>query len=85
MPNNQSAAKRVRQTLKRTMRNRVVKSQVKTAIRHFEDLLPENKTAAAEKLNIALITIDKAASKGVIHKNKAARQKSRLMKKFNKN
>ncbi len=84
MPNNKSTAKRVRQTQKRTVRNRVVKSQVKTAIRHFEDLLPTDKSAAEDKLKLALVTIDKAVTKGVVHKNKAARQKSRLMKKFNK-
>ena len=83
MPNNKSTAKRVRQTEKRTMRNRTVKSQLKTAVRRFEDLLPTDKAAAEEKLRVALKTIDKAVTKGVIHINKAARQKSRLMKKFN--
>ncbi|QOR34339.1 30S ribosomal protein S20 [Clostridium sp. 'deep sea'] len=83
MPNNKSTEKRVRQDLKRTIRNRTVKSQVKTAVRRFEDLLPTDKTAAQDKLRVALKTVDKAVTKGVIHKNKAARQKSRLMKKFN--
>jgi len=84
MPNNRSTAKRVRQTEKRTARNRVARSQVKTAIRHFDEALIEDKTTAESKLREAMVKIDKAASKGIIHKNKAARQKSRLTKKFNK-
>lgn len=86
MPNIKSAAKRVLTINKRTERNRHVKSTVRTAIRRFhEAMLTENKEDAQIKLRRALVVIDKAASKGVLHRNTAARQKSRLTKFFNKN
>ena len=84
MPNTKSTAKRVRQTEKRTARNRIARSQVKTAIRQFDEALVEDKTTAESKLREAMVKIDKSVTKGIIHKNKAARQKSRLTKKFNK-
>lgn len=85
MPNTKSAAKRVRVTAKRTERNRRIKSRVKTAIRRFEEALNSNdKETALEKLKRAQVVIDKAVTKGVWHKNKAARKKSRLVKKFKK-
>lgn len=86
MPNIKSAAKRVLITKKRTERNRHIKSTVRTAIRRFhEAMASENKEDAQMKLRRALVIIDKAATKGVLHKNTAARQKSRLTKFFNKN
>lgn len=84
MPNTKSAAKRVRQTEKRTLRNNIVKSQIRTAIRHFETALTDNIADAEMRLQNAIKTIDKAASKGVIHRNNAARKKSRLTKRLNK-
>ncbi len=85
MPNTKQAAKRMRITAKRTARNRAVKSRVKTAIRRFSDTLAQGDYSLAEdKLRSALRIIDKAASKGVLHKNAAARKKSRLAKRFNK-
>lgn len=84
MPNTKSAAKRVRQTIKRTLRNRRVKSQIRTAIRKFEEAAQEDLNLAEERLRQALKSLDKAASKGVIHRNKAARKKSRLTRRFNK-
>lgn len=84
MPNVKSAAKRVRVIQKRTQRNRMYKSMIRTAIRRFEEALANaNREESLLKLRRALSIIDKAASKGVIHKNKAARKKSRLAKKFN--
>jgi small subunit ribosomal protein S20 len=75
----------MRITAKRTARNRAVKSRVKTAIRRFSDTLAQGDYSLAEdKLRSALRIIDKAASKGVLHKNAAARKKSRLAKRFNK-
>ena len=72
-------------TAKRTARNRHVKSTVKTSIRRFRDTLAEgNLEQAAARLQTAIKTLDKAVSKGVIHKNAAARKKSRLTKHFNK-
>ncbi len=85
MPNTKSAAKRVRVIRKKTERNRRIKSTVRTAIRRFREALAGgNMEEAQAKLRRALITIDKAVTKGVVHKNKAARTKSRLTKSFNK-
>ena len=86
MPNIKSAAKRVLTIQKRTERNRRIKSTVRTAVRRFhEALASDNKEEAQAKLRQALVLIDKAATKGVMHKNTAARRKSRLAKFYNKN
>ena len=86
MPNIKSAAKRVLTIKKRTERNRHIKSTVRTAIRRFhEALASENQEEAQTTLRRALVIIDKAATKGVMHRNTAARQKSRLTKFYNKN
>lgn len=85
MPNFKSAAKRARQNIRRQQRNRQIKSMVKSSIRNFEQsLLSEDVEEARTKLRSAVRRIDKAAAKGVIHKNYAARQKSRLSKMINK-
>ena len=70
--------KRVRQSVKANARNKNYKSAVKTVVKKV--LNEENKEKATEKANKAFSTIDKVASKGVIHKNKAANQKSRISK-----
>lgn len=85
MPNIKSAAKRVEITIKRTLRNARIKSTVKTAIRKYEDALKtESKELAQTTLRKALVALDKAVTKGVLHKNAAARKKSRLTKRYNK-
>jgi len=85
VPNTKSAEKRVRITAKRTLRNKRVKSMVKTAIRRFEEALnTDDKDGALQRLKNAQAVIDKAVTKGVWHKNKAARKKSRLVKQFKK-
>ena len=84
MPNIKSAEKRVRQNLTRELRNRRSKSILKTSIRRFEESLQgDDMEEAKNKLNHALRQIDKAAKKGIIHKNNAARKKSRLSRIFN--
>jgi small subunit ribosomal protein S20 len=85
MPNTKQALKRMRVTAKRTARNRHVKSTVKTALRRYSDTLAQGDLESArDKLQVAVKTIDKATSKGVVHKNAAARKKSRLAKRLNK-
>ena len=85
MPNIQSAAKRARQNIKREERNKRIKSMLKNSIRRFEDSLAEGDLEDAQvKLTAAVRTIDKAAAKGVLHKNNAARKKSYLHRAFNK-
>jgi small subunit ribosomal protein S20 len=79
--NTKSAEKRWRQSLKRRMRNRAAKSAARTYIRQTVRGLYAGE-ADPEKLRLAVRALDKAAEKGIIHKNNAARRKSRLMKKF---
>ena len=86
MPNIKSAIKRVRVNERRHKRNRAVKSAVRTYIRTAErSVLSGAVDADATRAAVAkaLKELDAAASKGVIHKNNAARRKSRLMKKLN--
>lgn len=83
MPKVSSAAKRVRVTEKRTLRNRQVKSAMRTAIRKYLQAIEAGSREEAEQsLRKAISQIDRAASKGVIHKNQAARKKSRLSKRL---
>ena len=72
-------------TQRQTVRNRAVRSKFRTAIKRFEKALEAEDMAKAEELlQVAITEIDRAASKGVIHKNQAARRKSRLTKRLNK-
>ena len=83
MPNNPAAEKRMRQEQRRRAFNRSTKSIVKTSItkaRHAIATPSVSGEAAAEAVRHAVSELDKAAKKGVIHKNNAARRKSRLMK-----
>lgn len=85
MPNTKQALKRMRVTAKRTARNRHVKSTVKTAVRRFGETLAQgNLETARDKFTAAVKVLDKAAGKGVLHKNTAARKKSRLAQRLNK-
>ena len=86
MPNNPSAAKRMRQEQKRRMHNRSIKSLVKTQITKARQAITTNATSdedAEEAVRLAVSELDRAAKKGVIHRNNAARRKSRLMKQLN--
>ncbi|HHW91732.1 MAG TPA: 30S ribosomal protein S20 [Firmicutes bacterium] len=81
MANIKSAVKRARQAEEQRRRNVSNRSAIKTAIRRFEAALTAgDMTAAKAALRRTTILLDKAAAKGVIHKNKAARKKSRLAK-----
>ncbi|AEG16194.1 30S ribosomal protein S20 [Desulfofundulus kuznetsovii DSM 6115] len=86
MPNTKSAMKRVKVTRKRTLRNKQLKSALRTAIKKFERALTAgvNVEETRELLRRALRAIDKAVTKGIIHKNTAARKKSRLTRRFNR-
>ncbi len=85
MPNIKSSAKRVELTRMRTLRNTRVKSALKTSIKKFEEAMKQaNPEEAGMKLRQAVVAIDKAVTKGVLHKNAASRKKSRLSKRFNK-
>lgn len=84
MANTASAKKRVRQTKKRTLRNRMVKSQIRYSIKKFLEAVnaANDPEQIQNAFKYAIKMIDKAASKGVIHKNTAARKKSSLYKKL---
>lgn len=83
MPNIKSAAKRVEIARIRTARNSAIKSKIKTAVKKFQEALVNNPEGAKDAFVQAVRTIDKAAAKGVIHKNTAARKKSKLQKSLN--
>jgi len=84
MANSPSARKRIRVTARRTLRNRMVKSRMRTAIKRYEAALSEGDVqTSTELLNKATSQIDRAAAKGVIHKNEASRRKARLAKRLN--
>jgi len=84
LPVSKSAQKRVRVTERKRLRNKPVRTLCKTNITKAERLifLGELKTAE-EAVAVAITSLDKAAEKGIIHPNNAARRKSRLMKKLN--
>ena len=85
MAHSLSAKKRVRQNAKRKVINRARKSVIKTQLKDLQATLGgSDKKAAAEQYKLVVKTLDKAASSKTIHKNKAARTKSRLAKKINK-
>ena len=82
MANIKSQIKRNKQNERRRQRNQSVRSSVKTAIRKFRELAESgDKDAASTAARDALRALDKAASKGVIHKNQAANRKSSIAKK----
>ena len=84
MANIKSAKKRILVNKTKADRNKSIKSAVKTSIKKVEAAVTEkDKEAAAAALLNAISTIDKAASKGVYHKNNAARKVSRLSKAVN--
>lgn len=84
MANIKSAQKRIRVTEAKTLRNRMIKSALKTVIKKFEATVASKSVDEAKVAYInATRALDMAASKGVIHKNMASRKKSRLAAKLN--
>lgn len=84
MPNIKSAKKRVKIIEKRTLRNKMIKSGYRTAVRKFEEAVESgNREEANTLFTQAVKKIDQACTKGVIVKNAAARKKSNLAKKLN--
>lgn len=78
MPIIKSAQKRVRTARKATVRNLKVKRTMKSAIKALDKVVRSGKKSGGNEFSEAVSAIDTAAKKGIIHKNKAARQKSRL-------
>jgi small subunit ribosomal protein S20 len=82
MANIASAKKQARASLRRAAANRAVRSAVKTRIVKARKALEESPESAAEAALTAVSSLDRAAAKGVLHRNNAARRKSRLMQKL---
>lgn len=84
MPNHKSAMKRVRQTEKRRIRNRKVKSSMRSAVKRLRSLIEAGDApAASQQLPVAVRLVQRAASKGVLHAKTAQRTVSRLVRAVN--
>ncbi len=85
MPNIKSSKKDVIQSKIAYEKNKAQKSALKTAVKKFEaSLVAGDKTAAAEAHKNAVVAVDKAVNKGILHKNTAARKKSSMTLQLNK-
>ncbi|MGL4739593.1 MAG: 30S ribosomal protein S20 [Sarcina sp.] len=83
MANIKSAKKRIKVTATKTLRNKMLKSALKTAIKKFEVAVEAKNMEEAKVLYTAAVrTLDMSVSKGIVHKNMAARKKSRLASKL---
>lgn len=84
MANIKSAKKRIKVIETKTLRNKMIKSKIKTYTKSLEAAIAAgDKAVATERLNATISEISKAASKGIFHKNNAARKISRLTKAVN--
>jgi len=84
LANLKSSIKRARQDIRRRSRNRAVLSRSRTAVSKAKRAIASGDGAEArEAVIVAISEVDKAASKGIMHRNQAARRKSRLMAKLN--
>ena len=83
MPNIKSQKDRVVQAKKENLRNKAVKSNLKTVIKKADSAVAAGSADADKAVATAVSTIDKACAKGVLHKNTAARKTSRMMKAAN--
>ena len=83
MPNIKSAKKRVKVIAAKTAQNKAINSALKTDIKKANLAIEANAENKAEAVRVAIKAIDKAAAKGIMHKNTAARKKSSLARKLN--
>ena len=81
MANTKSSEKRIRSNERKRVRNQMYRSRVKTMVRKAEEQILTGESSE-EAIRMAISTLDKAAGKGIIHKNNAARRKSRLVAKL---
>lgn len=82
MPNIKSAKKRVKVIEKKTMRNKAIKSDLKTALKKADAAVANNAADKEQVVRTAIKKVDMACAKGILHKNNAARKKSQLAKKL---
>lgn len=83
MANIKSAKKRIITAAKRTEKNRAFRSNLRTNLKKAGVALEQGGEGAADAVKVAIQKIDQAAAKGLLHKNNAARKKSKLMRKLN--
>ena len=84
MANTRSAIKRIRSDQRKTARNQIVRSTARTYVKKARRLIDEGSFEEAQGVvQKAISALDKAAQKGVIHRNNAARRKSRLVRRLN--
>jgi len=84
LANTKSALKAIRVSERKRQQNKPIRTGVRTRIKQAEKLIARSdEPAARQAVILAVSALDKAANKGVIHRNNAARRKSRLMKKLN--
>jgi len=84
LANSKSALKRIRTAEKKRLRNRPFRSAARTYVKKAElAIVAGDRDAAQQAVDTAVSTLDRVAQKGVIHRNNAARRKSRLMAKYN--
>ncbi len=83
MANIKSQIKRNRTNEKRRLRNKAARSEVKTRVKHAVTSAEAGAETAVEDLRVAVKRLDKAAARGIIHKNQAANRKGRLMRRIN--
>jgi len=84
MPNVKSAKKRVKVIETKTLRNKMIRSDLRTAIKKAEFALTNNADNKVEVTRLAMKKIDCAVTKGILHKNNAARKKSSLQIRLNR-
>jgi small subunit ribosomal protein S20 len=85
LANTKFALKRIRSSARKRLRNKPVRSALKTFVRSAQGyIIAQDTDTAAEAVVRAISELDKAASKGIIHRNQAARRKARLMAKLNR-
>lgn len=82
MANTTAAQKDIRKNARRRARNRLVKVKTRTVVKRALGAIEDGEADAAAQVRQAQVELDSAASKGVIHRNTAARKKSRLMKRL---
>lgn len=84
LANTASAQKEIRKNTRRRSRNRLVKSKTRTVVKRATVAIDDGEANALDEIRMAQIELDSAVSKGIIHKNTAARKKSRLVKRYRK-
>ena len=83
MANTKSALRAIRVNARKRARRKPVVTELKTNVRNAERMIFERDEDAETAVRAAIVALDKSANKGIVHRNNAARRKSRLMKKLN--